>query len=67
MAQALSADGHDAEFAGDVDPHMPDGDVLDWAVRERRIPITQDHNFGMLVYQSKQDHERKVNRAIGTW
>ena len=56
VAQALTTDGHDTVFAGDVDPHMPDVEVLSWAVREQRILITQDHDFGMLVYQSEQAH-----------
>ena len=35
---------------------MPDATILDWAVREQRILITQDHDFGMLAYKSGQSH-----------
>lgn len=41
---------------GDIDLHMPDTTILAWAVREQRILITQDHDFGALVYQSSQPH-----------
>jgi predicted nuclease of predicted toxin-antitoxin system len=35
---------------------MMDIDILAWAVREQRILITQDHDFGALVYHSGQPH-----------
>jgi len=56
VALALREDGHDVLFVGDVDPHMSDAVILAWAVREQRILITQDHDFGTLVYQSGQPH-----------
>ncbi|MDX9956326.1 MAG: DUF5615 family PIN-like protein [Anaerolineae bacterium] len=56
VALALLVDGHDALFVGDVDLHMPDTAILAWAVSEQRILITQDHDFGALVYQSGQCH-----------
>jgi predicted nuclease of predicted toxin-antitoxin system len=56
VAHALQADGHDAIFVGDVNLHMPDADILAWAVREQRILITQDFDFGTLVYHSGQPH-----------
>ena len=56
VALALNADGHEAICVGDVDVHMSDPDMLGWAVREQRILITQDHDFGVLVYQSGRPH-----------
>ncbi len=65
VAQALQADGHDAIFVGDVDLHMSDADVLAWAVREQRILITQDADFGALVYHSGQPHVGIVLLRMG--
>jgi predicted nuclease of predicted toxin-antitoxin system len=56
VAQALALDGHEVIFVGDVDPHMIDADILAWAVRDQRILITQDHDFGALVYYSGRPH-----------
>jgi predicted nuclease of predicted toxin-antitoxin system len=56
VAQFLTNAGHDTIFVGDVDPHMLDSEILHWAVRDQRILITQDHDFGMLVYRSNQPH-----------
>jgi predicted nuclease of predicted toxin-antitoxin system len=56
VAQFLTKAGHDTIFVGDADPHMRDSDILRWAVRDQRILITQDHDFGMLVYHSDQPH-----------
>ncbi|MGC9348114.1 MAG: DUF5615 family PIN-like protein [Anaerolineae bacterium] len=56
VAQALASDGYDVIFIGDVDPHMRDTDILEWAVRDHRILITQDHDFGTLVYHSGLPH-----------
>jgi predicted nuclease of predicted toxin-antitoxin system len=56
VAHALQEAGHEAIFVGDVDPHMEDTAILTWAVREQRLLITQDHDFGALVYQSGASH-----------
>ncbi len=56
VALALREAGYDAVFAGDVDPHLSDAAILDWAVREGRLIVTQDKDFGVLVYRSGQAH-----------
>lgn len=48
--------GHDVLFVGDLDKRMLDENILALAVRERRLIITMDADFGELVYQSRQDH-----------
>ena len=48
--------GYDVLFIGDLDKRMLDEDILTLAVRERRLIITMDADFGELVYQSRQDH-----------
>lgn len=65
VAQSLRRDGYDAIYVGDVDPHMTDVAILEWAVRERRIVITQDHDFGMLVFHSGRPHAGVVLLRMG--
>ena len=56
VAQFLVERVHDAIFVGNVDLHMPDRDILDWALRDRRIILTQDHDFGALIHHSGESH-----------
>jgi predicted nuclease of predicted toxin-antitoxin system len=35
---------------------MPDIDILAWAVREQRLVVTQEKDFGELVFLSGQPH-----------
>ncbi len=56
VARALSRARYDTLFVGDVDPHLSDAAILQWAVRERRLVITQDRDFGALVFRSGQPH-----------
>jgi predicted nuclease of predicted toxin-antitoxin system len=46
---ALSADGHDIAWVRSTAPGMTDPDVLAWAVREGRILLTFDKDFGELA------------------
>ena len=48
--------GHDAASVRDVDPRMADVDILAWAVRDGRLVVTMDKDFGALVYRSGQSH-----------
>ena len=56
VAEAIRALVHDSEFVRDVDPSMPDEDILAWAVREARLIVTMDKDFGELVYCSGLGH-----------
>jgi predicted nuclease of predicted toxin-antitoxin system len=56
VADSLRDSGHDVSFAGDVDWHMPDTDMLSLAHGEQRIILTMDTDFGELVYYSRQPH-----------
>lgn len=40
----------------DIDPRMSDSDILNLAVEQGRIVITQDKDFGELVYNSGMQH-----------
>jgi predicted nuclease of predicted toxin-antitoxin system len=56
VADYLRQAGYDTAFVGDADPRMSDADILLWAVRERRIVVTMDADFGKLVYHSGHPH-----------
>ena len=56
VADAIAALNHDVEFVRDRDPKMPDVDILRWAVREKRLVVTMDKDFGELVFRSGLDH-----------
>ena len=52
----LRAAGYDVRAVRDVDPRMDDADILRWAVREQRLVVTMDKDFGELVYRSGHPH-----------
>jgi len=52
----LRGAGHDVLAVRDINPRMPDADILALAVREQRLLITMDKDFGELVYRSGQPH-----------
>jgi predicted nuclease of predicted toxin-antitoxin system len=47
-AVALREMGHDVRWVGAETPGLNDAEVLGWAVRERRILLTFDRDFGAL-------------------
>ncbi len=48
--------GHDVIFIHEIFPGLEDSPILDIAVREDRIVITNDKDFGELVYRSGFPH-----------
>ena len=52
----LQTQGHDVLAVRDLDPRLPDSEILARAVREQRLMITMDKDFGELVYRSGQPH-----------
>jgi hypothetical protein len=52
VARALSAAGHDVVSVADTVPGADDEVVIDLAAREERILLTEDRDFGQLVYAS---------------
>jgi predicted nuclease of predicted toxin-antitoxin system len=56
VANALRQTGHDVLYVGDDNPRVSDIDMLRLAVREQRIIITQDTDFGELVHRSGESH-----------
>ena len=50
MRQALAELGHDAIFAADIDPKASDETLLAQSVEQGRILVTEDKDFGELVF-----------------
>ncbi len=52
----LSTQGYDTKSIRDLDPRMPDEEILKLATQEKRMVITMDKDFGELVYNANQPH-----------
>ena len=50
MHIALTSLGHDVTSAVEIDPKATDEEVLTLALEEQRILITEDRDFGELVF-----------------
>lgn len=48
--------GHDVLLAIDVNPRAPDEALLDLALREERVLVTEDKDFGELVFVRRLPH-----------
>ena len=56
LAQWLSNQGHDVREAIEVNPDPGDRALLRWAVREQRVLVTIDSDFGLLVFHRNEPH-----------
>ena len=54
VVRSLRAAGHDVAAVVELSPRADDEIVIDRAVREQRILITEDKDFGQLVYADKR-------------
>jgi predicted nuclease of predicted toxin-antitoxin system len=53
----LNSIGHDSTRIGkDYPPGLPDDEVLDIAVSEQRVLITNDSDFGELIFKHQRPH-----------
>jgi predicted nuclease of predicted toxin-antitoxin system len=50
VIRALRETGHDVLAIAEIAKGIPDERVLERALMERRVLITEDHDFGELVY-----------------
>lgn len=50
VVRALRAAGHDVQAVADLASGSDDAVVMDWALREERVLLTEDKDFGQLVY-----------------
>jgi predicted nuclease of predicted toxin-antitoxin system len=56
VGQAFVERGHDVFYVRDRDPRMTDTDILAWAKSEQRLVVTQDKDFGELVFRLGEPH-----------
>lgn len=56
VAQYLKGAGHDVHFVGDIMPQADDDEILELALDENRILITNDKDFGELVFRGGFEH-----------
>jgi predicted nuclease of predicted toxin-antitoxin system len=54
VVRALRSADHDVVAIAEVSPREEDEDVMERAVRGNRILITEDKDFGQLVYANMQ-------------
>ena len=57
VAHWLMDHEHDVLPVASVDPRMRDHEVLEWALREKRILVTTDQDFEEMIWQEKRPHE----------
>lgn len=53
IVESLRQAGHDVVYVAELDPGIPDEDVLETANDERRKLLTADKDFGELVYRRR--------------
>lgn len=53
-ARALRSAGHHVSTVADILPRADDAHVLELARREARVLLTEDKDFGQLVYADRQ-------------
>ena len=54
LVRALRGAGHDMVTVGEDQPSIDDRDVLELAFSMRRVPITDDKDFGELAVMRRQ-------------
>lgn len=54
MVQHLRNEGHRVDYIQENNPGVTDIEVLKSAFREKRVLITEDKDFGELVYRFKK-------------
>jgi len=54
LVRALIDDGHDVLSVSETAPGSVDGDVLSMAVASGRLLVTEDRDFGELVFAGQQ-------------
>jgi predicted nuclease of predicted toxin-antitoxin system len=57
VARWLAGEGHDVVCVSDRDPRMTDKEILNWALRDRRIIVTTDQDFEEMVWRERRAHQ----------
>ena len=55
VVRALRSAGHDVILVSETAPRAEDSEVISLAVRESRMLVTEDKDFGQLVYAHGQE------------
>lgn len=50
VVRALRGEGHDVRAVAELSPSIEDTEVIQLALQERRILLTEDKDFGQLVH-----------------
>jgi predicted nuclease of predicted toxin-antitoxin system len=50
VVRALRSAGHDVQAVAEISPRAADSDVVDLAVKENKLLLTEDKDFGRLVF-----------------
>ncbi len=56
VEEYLKKRGFDIKTVIELDPRMPDEEIISLAALEARMVVTMDKDFGELVYHSLMDH-----------
>lgn len=75
IVRTLRKLGHDVVFVAEVSPGKTDPEILAWGLAERRVIVTEDRDFGELVFRDRlvtsgvvlvrigdEDREKKVTQ-----
>jgi hypothetical protein len=54
VVRALRSSGFDVVAVSEIAPRLTDRAVVELAIRERRIILTEDKDFGQLAYSSQK-------------
>ena len=60
IVERLRQDGHAVEWIADLSPSVPDEDVLARASQSGSILVTEDKDFGELIYRRGLSHSGVV-------
>ncbi len=56
IVNILRKDGHNVSYVAESDSGITDEEIINKAYKEKRLLITQDKDFGGLVYRQKKPH-----------
>ena len=60
LVRALREAGHDVLAISEISPRVDDSHVIEFAVQEERVLLTEDKDFGQLVFA----HGREVRGVV---
>lgn len=70
VTEWLRAQGHDAALVAEQGADPGDAAILRWAVREGRVLVTTDKDFGALIYRDRLQHAgvvRLPHASVADW